>query len=215
MMMLTIQKKSKHISLSLLLIATSVIPTHSNAVELTPLFGYRGGGDFIDTTTDTTHTVRSSDIYGLIVGFPYDYKRDFEIYYSHQSSELSSITITEPTTTTETIPLSIDYLHFGGTAPVSENKNNGMTTFVTGGLGFTYLSPDFSGLQSDLRASFSIGFGMKWPLAENIALRLETRGFATLFDNNSTIFCSGGCAISISGNLFMQGEVFAGIGFKF
>ena len=215
MMMLSIQKKSKHISLSLLLVAASAIPTHSNGVELTPLFGYRGGGDFIDTTTDTTHTVRSSDIYGLIVGFPYDHNRDFEIYYSHQSSELTSITVTEPTTTTATIPLSIDYLHFGGTAPVSENKNNGMTTFVTGGLGFTYLSPDFSGLQSDLRASFSIGFGMKWPLAENIALRLETRGLATLFDNNSSIFCSGGCAISVSGNLFMQGEVFAGIGFKF
>lgn len=214
-MMLTIQKKAKHLFLSLLLITTTAATTPSYAVELTPLFGYRGGGDFVDQTTDTTHTVRSSDIFGLIVGFPYDYKRNFEIYYSHQSSELSSITVTEPTTTTATIPLSIDYLHFGGTAPVSENKNNGMTTFVTGGLGFTYLSPDFSGLQSDLRASFSIGFGMKWPLAENIALRLETRGFATLFDNNSAIFCSGGCAISISGNLFMQGEVFAGIGFKF
>ena len=215
MKMLSKQKQAKHLLLSLILIMTTLASTQSNAVELTPLFGYRGGGDFIDQTTDTTHTVRSSDIYGLIVGFPYDYKRNFEVYYSHQSSELSSITVTEPTTTSATIPLSIDYLHFGGTAPVSENKNNGMTTVVTGGLGFTYLSPDYPDTQSDLRASFSIGFGMKWPLSENIALRLETRGFATLFDNNSTIFCSGGCAISISGNLFMQGEVFAGIGFKF
>lgn len=200
----------------LLFVTTSVFSTQANTVELTPLYGYRAGGDFVDDLTGEKHTITSSDIFGLIVGFPYDYKRDFEIYYSHQSSELTSISVDTPSTTSSTtIPLTVDYLHFGGTAPVSENKSNGMTTFFTGGLGFTYLSPDFTDAQSDLRASFSIGFGMKWPMTENIALRLETRGFATLFNNNSTIFCNGGCSISVNGNLFMQGEVFAGIGFKF
>ena len=200
----------------LLFITTSVTSTQASAVEITPLYGYRAGGEFIDNLTGQKHTIDSSDIFGLIVSFPYDYKRDFEIYYSHQSSELTSISVdTGTTTTSTTIPLTVDYLHFGGTAPVSENKNNGMTTFVTGGLGFTYLSPDYTDTQSDLRASFSIGFGMKWPLTENIALRLETRGFATLFNNNSTILCNGGCSVSINGNFFMQGEVFAGVGFKF
>ena len=198
----------------LLLISSSVLSLQANAVELTPLYGYRAGGEFIDDLSGQKHTIRSSDIYGLIVGFPYDYKRDFEIYYSHQSSELTSISVDTPATgSSATIPLTVDYLHFGGTAPVSESDN--MKTFVTGGLGFTYLNPDFNNAQSDLRASFSIGFGMKWPLSENIALRLETRGFATLFNSNSSIFCNGGCSISVNGSLFMQGEVFAGIGFKF
>ena len=188
--------------------------TSSYSVEIIPLFGFRGGGEFVDEVTNKKHTLESSQIAGLILSFPYEYGKTFEIYYSHQSTHLNSITISEPAPdNTVNIPLTIDYLHFGGTAPISADKN--LTTFVTGGLGFTYLSPDFTGAQSDLRASFSIGVGLKWPITDHIALRLETRGLATLYNNNSAIFCSGGCAISVNGNLFLQGEVFAGLGFTF
>ncbi len=194
---------------SLLLLSTS-----SYSVEIIPLLGYRGGGEFIDETTNKKHTLESSEIAGLILSFPYEHGKTFEIYYSHQSTQLNSITISEPAPdNTVNIPITIDYLHFGGTAPISADKN--LKTFVTGGLGFTYLSPDFTGAQSDLRASFSIGVGLKWPITDSIALRLETRGLATLYNNNSAIFCSGGCAISVNGNLFLQGEVFAGLGFRF
>jgi len=188
--------------------------TSSYSVEIIPLLGYRGGGDFIDNTTNQQHTLESSDTYGLILSWPYERGKNFEIYYSHQSTILNSISLEQPAPTDDVdIPLTIDYLHFGGTAPISDEEK--LKTFVTGGLGFTYLSPDFTGAQSDLRASFSIGIGLKWPMTDRISLRLETRGLATLYDNNSAIFCSGGCAISVNGNLFMQGEVFAGIGFRF
>ena len=188
--------------------------TNSYSVEIIPLFGFRGGGEFVDEVTNKKHTLESSQIAGLILSFPYEYGKKFEIYYSHQSTHLNSITISEPAPdNTVNIPLTIDYLHFGGTTPISADKN--LKTFVSGGLGFTYLSPDFTGAQSDLRASFSIGVGLKWPITDRIALRLETRGLATLYNNNSAIFCSGGCAISVNGNLFLQGEVFAGLGFTF
>ena len=188
--------------------------TSSYSVEIIPLLGFRGGGEFIDEVTDKKHTLESSEIVGLILSFPYEHGKTFEIYYSHQSTQLNSISISEPAPNdTVNIPLTIDYLHFGGTAPIAADKN--FQTFVTGGLGFTYLSPDYTGAQSDLRASFSIGVGLRWPITDLIALRLETRGLATLYNNNSAIFCSGGCAISVNGNLFLQGEVFAGLGFTF
>jgi len=69
--------------------------------------------------------------------------------------------------------------------------------------------------QSDLRASFSIGVGLLWPLSKTIALRLETRGLATLFNSNSALFCHGGCSLSINGSLFFQAEVFAGLAIRF
>lgn len=191
-----------------------LLGANSYSAEITPLLGYRGGGEFIDGTTNKKHTIVSSEIYGLIVSWPYERGKTYEIYYSHQSSDLNSISVTVPSPTgTADIPLTIDYLHFGGTAPISSEKD--LQTFVSGGLGFTYLSPDFTGAQSDLRASFSIGVGLKYPITERIAFRLETRGLATLFNNNSAIFCSGGCAIQINGNLFLQGEVFAGVAFRF
>jgi len=184
------------------------------SVEIIPLLGFRGGGEFIDEFNNTKHTLESSEIYGLILSFPYERGKNIEVYYSHQSTQLNSMTVNQPAPNDSVdIPLTIDYLHFGGTAPISDEKN--LKTFVSGGLGFTYLSPDYTGAQSDLRASFSIGVGLKWPMTDRISLRLETRGLATLYNNNSAIFCSGGCAISVNGNLFLQGEVFAGLGFKF
>ena len=187
---------------------------NSYSVEIIPLLGFRGGGEFIDDGTNKKHTLESSDTYGLILSFPYERGKNIEVYYSHQSTQLNSITISSPAPDNSVnIPLTVEYLHIGGTAPISEDEN--LRTFVSGGLGFTYSSPDFVGAQSDLRASFSIGVGLKWPMTDRISLRLETRGLATLYNNNSAIFCNGGCAISVNGNLFLQGEVFAGLGFKF
>jgi len=196
------------------LTALLFVSTNTYSVEITPLFGYRTGGEFIDKTTNKEHNIDSSESYGVIIGFPYEYGKNIEIYYSHQSSDLSSLSFAQTTTTsTVNIPLTIDYLHVGGTAPISDNEK--LKTFVSGGLGFTYMSPDFPDTQSDLRASFSIGIGLKWPITDNVALRLETRALATLFNSNSAIFCNGGCSIAVSGNLFLQGEVFAGLAIKF
>ena len=187
----------------------------SYALEITPLAGLRGGGEVVDQVANKNHSIASSNIAGLIASTPYEFGKTLEVYYSHQSSDLKSINVATALTTTNnaTIPVSIDYLHFGGTAPISDEGN--FKTFVSGGLGFTYLSPDFSELNSELRASISIGAGLKWPIAENVALRIETRGLATLFNNNSSIFCSGGCTLTVNGSFFMQGEVFAGLAFKF
>jgi len=197
-----------------LLLAFLFFSTNLYSVEVIPLFGFRGGGEFIDAVDNTKHTLESSEIYGLILSWPYERGKNFEVYYSHQSTQLNSISTTEPAPNNSVdIPLTIDYLHFGGTAPISDEDK--LKTFVSGGLGFTYLSPDYTGAQSDLRASLSIGVGLKWPMTDRISLRLETRGLATLYNNNSAIFCSGGCAISINGNMFLQGEVFAGLGFRF
>ncbi|GMR00949.1 MAG: hypothetical protein BMS9Abin19_0293 [Gammaproteobacteria bacterium] len=187
---------------------------NSYSVEIIPLLGFRGGGEFVDTATDKKHTLESSDVYGLILSFPYERGKTIEVYYSHQSTQLNSITLSAPAPVNPAnIPLTIDYLHFGGTTPITDEKN--LKTFMSGGIGFTYLSPDLAGTQSDLRASFSIGVGLKWPITDRIAIRLETRGLATLYDNNSAILCNGGCTIAVNGNFFLQGEVFAGLGFTF
>jgi hypothetical protein len=198
----------------ILLITLFLFSANSYSVEITPLFGYRTGGEFIDDLTNKKHTVVGTESYGIIIGFPYEFGKTIEVYYSHQSSNLNSVSIAAPApTNTADIPLTIDYLHIGGTAPIQQDKN--FKTFVSGGLGFTYLSPDFVNTQSDLRASFSIGIGLLWPITETIALRLETRGFATIFNSNAALFCSGGCALSVNGSLFFQAEVFAGLAFKF
>lgn len=200
---------SKFSLLTLLLFSSS-----SYSVEITPLLGLRGGGDFVDTNTNKNHTVEGSGSFGVIVGFPYLKGKTIEVYYSHQSSDVNSVDVNLPSANGKVdIPLAINYLHIGGTTPISEDDT--LNTFVSGGLGFTYLSPDLDGLQSDLRASFSIGVGLKWPVTDNIALRLETRALATLYNSNSALFCNGGCSLAVNGSLFVQAEIFAGVAIRF
>lgn len=203
----------KNFSKTFLLSCTLLLTSHASALEITPILGYRGGGEFISIVDDTKHTTQSSEMYGLIIsGEPYDRGKTLEAYYSHQSSEIRSVNLNNGSPKT-TIPLSIDYLHFGGTAPISDEDK--LKTFVSGGLGFTYMSPDAPDLQSELRASLSLGIGLKMPVTERISFRLESRLLATLFNSNSSIFCSGGCTIKVNGSAFYQGEVFAGMAFKF
>lgn len=199
-----------------ILVSASLLSFSATAysVEIIPLLGIRGGGEFIDQSTKTKHTLEATESLGLILSFPYERGKTIEVYYSHQSTQLNSITI-EPSISSNkvNIPVTLDYLHIGGTAPISEY--NKLKTFVSGGFGFTYTSPDYPDTQSDLRASFTLGIGLKWPLTEKISLRLETRGLATTYNNNSAIFCNGGCTITVNGNLLIQAEVFAGVGIKF
>ncbi len=201
--------------LSALSAALLFTPGNSNAIELIPLFGLRGGGEVVDQGSNKSHNIISSNTYGLILSKPYEFGKTLEVYYSHQSSDIREIDVntTLLASNDSTIPLTIDYLHFGGTAPISDEDD--FKTFVSGGLGFTYMSPDFTGLDSELRASLSLGIGLKWPFTENLALRLESRFLATLFNNNSSIFCSGGCTLTVNGNFITQGEVFAGLAYKF
>lgn len=198
----------------MIIILTIFSTSSSQALEITPLYGYRNGGEFIDSTDNQKHTIDSSNMYGLIISIPDKAGTNYELYYSHQSSDLNSVSFASTTTSSNVnIPLTIDYLHIGGTTPISNDKK--LKTFVSGGLGFTYLSPDFQDLQSDLRASFSIGIGLKYPVSERISLRLETRGLATLYNSNSAIFCNGGCTLKVNGNFLFQVEVFAGVAIKF
>ena len=188
--------------------------THSYSAEIAPILGYRTGGEFVDDTTNQTHSIESSEMYGFLVSIPAERGKTYEFYYSHQSSELNSISnLTPSPTSTANIPLTIDYFHFGGTAPISSEPD--LKTYVSGGLGFTRLSPDLTGLEPELRPSLRLGIGLKYPITETITFRLETRGLATIFNNSSSIFCSGGCSVSLSGNFFLQGEVFAGVAFGF
>jgi hypothetical protein len=53
------------------------------------------------------------------------------------------------------------------------------------------------------------------PAGKNFAFKLEARGYATLVDSTTAIFCSGGCIIQVKGDSFTQVDVLAGISARF
>jgi hypothetical protein len=65
-----------------------------------------------------------------------------------------------------------------------------------------------------------MAFGLQVPLAKNVAIRLEARGYLTAVDTSSALFCrsdtaGGVCRIVASGSTIFQAEALAGIAVRF
>jgi len=201
--------------LSLLFISINANADESSNVEITPLIGYRFGGNF-DTTNDGSEKTTNTKIklnedisYGFLLAWDYDKNRQGELLVSHYSSHFSQAV----DTTSSTNHLSITYAHIGGNVPILDGM---VPLFVTGGLGLTHFSPEDTQLSDETRFSLNIGLATKIPLSERISFRFGGRVYATFFNSDSQIFCNEeNCVISISSELWIQSEVNAGITFSF
>jgi hypothetical protein len=177
---------------------------------LTVYGGYRDGGRFTEETSGERLEVEGSGAISLAYDFAKDASRAYQIFLSHQRSDLSLKNV--PAATRESIGMNITYLHVGGTNFWQGRLGKGW--YVVGGLGATFFDPG-EGFDSELRASGNLGFGYEQPLGKNLGLRFEARGYATLVNSSGGFFCSGGCVVSISGDLFTQGEVMLGLSARF
>jgi len=196
--------------LSGLMCATSMAQTLESAV--TAYGGYRMGGQFTDSTTDQSVDVKSHASYALAVDIGFDPQSQIELFYSHQKTALSSGLFAP---TTNDFPLTIEYFHIGGTYFFDLVDRGG---YVVGGLGAAYLRPGDSGLSSDTRFSGNLGFGYMLPIGPHVALRFEARGYGSLLDNNTSLFCNsakGACLVTIKGNGLYQGEALVGLSVRF
>jgi len=178
---------------------------------LTVFGGWRASSGFEDSNSGQKVRIRDGGAVSLALDFTYDESKQIEIFGSYQNT---SMTVT-PTggTTSERVALKVAYLHLGGTYFFAGPVGRG--PYAVGGLGVTLLSPSLDGTESETRASMNVGFGYLAPLVGALALRLEGRGYFTLVNSSGNLFCSGGCTLAIKGNALVQGEVMAGLTWRF
>jgi hypothetical protein len=174
--------------------------------------GYRGGGGFSDSVTGQSIDVKDSGTVSASLDFPLDATRQWQIFVSYQRSEFESGT-QSPTASLNGQSMSVSYFHVGGTSFFQGQVGKG--PYVVGGLGATLFKPSLNGYSSEWRPSMNIGIGYEWPLGQNVALRAELRGYVTLVNSSSDLFCSGGCVVSIKGDTFTQGEAMVGLSARF
>jgi hypothetical protein len=179
--------------------------------EITPLIGYRFGGDF-DTSKDEAHNrieLNEETSYGLLTAWSFDRNRQGEFLVSHYNTNFSSSDDFSASNT----ELGITYAHIGGNVPVTEGP---VPLYVTGGLGLTHLAPKGDGLSDETRFSVNVGLASKIQLSEHVSLRLDGRVYGTFFNSDSAIFCDAAtCAIYISSDIWVQSEVSVGISYRF
>jgi len=194
----------------------AIIATPSKAkqalnFEVTPLIGYRFGGDFDTSRESVNDRIELSEetSYGLLTAWSFDRTRQGEFLISHYNTNFSQSDDFSAGNT----DLGITYAHIGGNVPIAEGP---IPFYVTGGFGLTHLAPKDDQLSNETRFSVNVGLASKIPLSENVSLRLDSRIYGTFFNSDSAIFCDvETCAIYISSDIWFQSEVSAGITYRF
>jgi hypothetical protein len=187
-------------------LATALPAAAQNSISV--YGGWRGGGSFQqDTSPFDTLSLKSSATGAISLDFGLDAMRQVQVFASYQSTEL------EATATTPAVPMTVSYLHLGGTNFFEGAVGRG--AYVVGGLGVTRLSPGLSGLSDEYRPSLNLGLGYQWPIAGALSLRAELRGYFTLINSSGGLFCSGGCVVTIKGDGLTQLEGLLGLNLAF
>ena len=195
---------SRHYLLAITILVTQLTPAYAQDYEITPYIGWRTSSSLEDADTGETIDLKETDSFGIILSMKKNQDTNYDFLFSRQNTELKSSTVTES--------LRIDYYHLGGTIFYDYDK---LHPFVSGGLGATHISPANDAFSSETKFSLSVGGGLKFPLTQNVGLRLEARGYGTVVSSGGTIMCSGGCVAKFTGTLFMQFEALAGLSIAF
>jgi hypothetical protein len=160
--------------------------------------GYAGSSGVTNSATDASAEIRSTAVWNVALGKTLDGTREAQLIFQQQSTTL------DPGGGSAPFDLTIRYLHLGGTVFFENTVGKG--GYVVGGLGATQFSPSTSGLGSEFRPSLSLGVGYSWPVAQNIDVRAEARGYFTLVNSSGDFLCSGGCVVRLTSDLFSQFE---------
>ena len=181
---------------------------------LTLYGGLRGGSGFHQSQPPNAGVGMSTTAAGSFgVEWPANDARPYQLFFSTQRTKLDLSGLTTSGSPSE-MSLQVSYLHFGG-LNFFDGRYGGGGGYVVGGLGATFLDPKLSGTSSVIRPSMNVGLGYQWPLGPSVALRTELRGYITVINSSSSLFCSGGCIVQIQGDALTQFEGLVGLNFRF
>jgi hypothetical protein len=182
--------------------------------EVTPFVGYRTGDDFdledangVETTAD----VDDAASFGVDVGIYRDRTSFYELLYSRKQGDLDFKLATAPDA-----ELTTEYYHFGGTLLFPDEGYAVPWLSLT--IGATRLAAS-GPYDSETRFSTSLGGGLRLPVTDNVSANLGVRGYLTLLDSDSDIFCVGNgdlnCVVRSTGSTYVEFEASLGLSVAF
>ncbi|HET7204477.1 MAG TPA: outer membrane beta-barrel protein [Steroidobacteraceae bacterium] len=198
-------------------LGAATVAAETPRFELTPFVGGRIGGGF-DIEDETTGEESSVDLdngggFGIDLGL-YAYPTGmYELLYSSQSTGLDA---NDPAL--DSVDIRVDYLQVGGTALFPQET--WFVPYLSLTIGATFLEPEKGNYDSETKFSGSIGGGFRFPVNERFNVVLGLRGYLTLIDSDTDLFCvsEGGdatCLIKSTGSTFFQTEGQLGVSVRF
>ena len=205
--------------ISVSLLSLSLLPiTVMAEVFFAPFAGYSFATSDFSVTESSVSTDEGGDTrqlgideaqhWGAKIGVTTTDPGDIYLLYSHQSTKLRS---TDNGVTVMT-PLSIDYLHLGGSLYFPQEK---FRPFVTASAGLAQIRP--SGDASNATGlSLGLGGGSDYQLTNNLTIFAELRGYANVIQGSQALYCQNGrCNWRINADIIWQGQLNAGIKYTF
>lgn len=209
----------RHLAVPVALLALLAAPPQARAdarAEVTPFAGYRTGGGFDAQSPDGTVTngvdVEDGGSWGIDVGVYARPDAFYEFLYSTQTTGLES---SDPALAS--VDVTTEYYHLGGTVFFAGEQ--WAVPYLSLTVGATRFSAD-QGYGSDTKFSASLGGGLRLPFNDNLAATLGLRGYLTLVESDTALFCrsdgeQAGCLVRSSGSTFFQGEATLGLTVRF
>lgn len=188
-------------------------PAAAQTVEVTPLGGFRLGGSFQVEDEPAELEVKESGAWGLSVTVNVSEEGEIEALFARQSTRLDAdgLFASDPR-----FDLALDVYQLGGNYLFGEDRQK-LRPYIGAALGVTRLDPEPAGLSSETRFSASLAGGLKAYLGAHVGLRFEVRGFFTVLESDSRVFCGSldGCNARTSGSDLSQAEIRGGLLFRF
>ena len=179
----------------------------AQTVELTPIFGYRVGGDFFEIISGQAVDLDGTEAFGGVVDVRVDTGVFVEALYTHQEARFRTPGgLFIPSAAWQ---ITVDHYMGGGTQEFRLNRR--VRPFVTGLLGLTRYAAEGD---DEIRFAVSVGGGVKLMPARRIGLRLDGRVFTTFADFAGQAFACvtpGGCFVAFNADVVWQAEFTVGL----
>ncbi len=183
-------------------------PVNAQSFELSPFYGYRFGGSFVDLYTPQPFDLDGAPAIGVAFDVRLYDSDDFQIegLFTHQAAtvQLAGRPATE-------LQVSADHWLAG----VLQEFNGGpLRGFTTGLLGLTRYAADGNG---EYRFTVAAGGGIKMFPDRKLGIRLDGRLFATFLDgaSNAVACTPGACLVGLHLDVAWQAEFTAGLTVRF
>jgi opacity protein-like surface antigen len=173
--------------------------------QFTPFVSYATGDDFEDAAGAERKADDTSG-WGIAIDIGEQPGRYYQFIYAGYDTDIKG--------GASKIDLDIDYLQIGGTVAWTEAKH--FIPYFGLTIGAARFSPNLNGLDDATKFAFSVGAGVRVPIAQNIGLRAEWRTYVTLLGSDSELFCesdngAAACDVHVKSNTFLQHSAQLGV----
>ena len=185
---------------------TQLVSVYAQAVEfeITPIIAQTFSPDLASANTAESLSTTNEPNFGLAFSWQDTPTGQGQILVNYIARDFTD-NVSQSSHSFDTV-----YTHFNGVAMFQERN---YTTTVGLGIGATYFNSDFD---NAIYPSMTAAIGTRYEFSGNLALITELRAYATLTEEDDTLFCQNeSCVAHFDSALWFDTQISIGLAYRF